>query len=465
MRHLPRIVALICVAAVVIGVVSLRPSSGEAIVVHSITAHDTAALGYSSLVLDTAGNPVVAYQGHEPGFGYDLKLLRCNDPNCDGGGESITGPLADTFRFAGAWPSLKLDSSGYPVVSYFVGAPSVGGALFVMHCNDPLCRGNDEADKVLGVGSITFGQFTSLALDASGNPVVSYYGSNGSVGELHLLHCGDPTCSAGNSTTVPDSGGNVGRYTSLALDASGNPIVSYIDSATDELKVLHCNDPLCEGAGDVIAVPDSGSGNTSLVLDAAGNPVVSYVASGDLKVLHCGDPYCSAGNSVQTVDVTTAIDESIGSTSLALNALGRPIVAYHRLSGLPFYPSTQVQVLSCGNVNCSAGNSVEIVGGSGPDLASTLSMVLDSAGNPVVSYPNSIRQQLQILHCAFPSCSKTPPSVGGVAIDGEQAPLSALEAGEQRTRDLRFWIAGALIGLVGVVVASAFVTGRLRSRS
>ena len=58
-----------------------------------------------------------------------------------------------------------------------------------------------------------------------------------------------------------------------------------------------------------------------------------------------------------------------------------------------------------------------------------------------------------------------PEAVGGVALDGDLAPLGALEAGEQRSRVWGSWLAGALVALLGVVLVSAIVSGRLRSRS
>lgn len=56
--------------------------------------------------------------------------------------------------------------------------------------------------------------------------------------------CNDPNC-AGRSIVTIDSSGFVGSFTSLALDSSGYPVVSYWDQSNSDLKLAHRSDANC----------------------------------------------------------------------------------------------------------------------------------------------------------------------------------------------------------------------------
>ena len=177
----------------------------------------------------------------------------------------------DTAGLVGRYPSLVLDGVGNPVISYHTGWPNYD--LAVAHCNDPNCAGGDESIVAVDTAGNP-GQWISLVLDGGGNPVISYYDVTN--GDLKVAHCNDPNCTGGGESIVAiDTAGDVGMYTSLALDGVGNPVISYYDVTNGDLKVAHCNDPNCVGGGESIVAVDT-AGNvgqfTSLVLDGVRQP-------------------------------------------------------------------------------------------------------------------------------------------------------------------------------------------------
>ncbi|HEY7067782.1 MAG TPA: hypothetical protein VII06_40375 [Chloroflexota bacterium] len=375
---------------------------------------------FTSLRLDGAGNPVVSYYDQANG---DLKLLHCGNPTCTaptgcGAGQNCVTTL-DFAGDVGLYTSLAL-VAGSPVVSYY---DNTQHALKVLRCGNPACTAGNAIFTPDTASDV--GQFSSLALDAAGRAVVSYHDATN--GDLKLLYCASATCPTGHTLAVPDSVGDVGQHTSVRLDGAGNPVVSYFDNTNGDLKLLHCGNPACTAMGpncttgqNCITSPDTvfTSGfYTSLRLDPAGNPVVSYmdVTNGDLKVLHCANPTCTATGSSCTAGKNCVArpdsELNVGFyTALALDGTGNPVVSYFDSS-----PNLNLKVLHCGNPtctaagpNCTAGqNCIQSPDTTG-DVGQSPSLVLDAAGNPVVSYYDVNNADLKVLHCGNPYCTGLP---------------------------------------------------------
>jgi hypothetical protein len=304
------------------------------------------AASFISLALDQADRPVVAfYEGIEA----DLALVRCDEPRCT----SVHMARIDTAGDTGAFASLVLDGTGRPVISYF-GYSTGSFGLRVVHCGDLTCA---SGNTIVAPDDQGFaGSHTSIALDDEGNPVVAY--ADKGYRRLRLLHCGDETCSTGNSISTLGPPGSGVIDTSLALDTRGNPVISYGGrlGQANVLRVLRCGDTVCSAGNTFVTldVADSFEAHTSLELDGSGRPVVSYFGGDTIRVLRCSDEDCRGSVSIASID-----SDSRGRFgSLALDSEGLPVVSYYE------EPRGNLRVARCGDTSCG-GESLPPTSGIG----------------------------------------------------------------------------------------------------
>jgi hypothetical protein len=381
---------------------------------NTITSPDTTGdVGqFNSLVLDAVGHPVISY--------YDatnqrLKVLHCSNTDCSGT-ETSSSPDA------GGSTSLALDASGYPVISY-----SAETGLKVLHCTNADCSGPQTPSSP--DTSPYSGGASSLALDASGYPVISYL-SSFYYPHLNVLHCTNADCS-GVQTPTPVTYTRDGSTTSLTLDASGNPVISFTDPDTN-LDLIHCGNPDCTGTVVQRGVDGYLKWNSSLALDGTGHPVLSYWDGadnlGELRVLHCNYADCGGGATLGTPETTGTVGEF---SSLKLDANGLPVVSYYDRT------NQQLKVLQCGNPSCTDGNRITAPDSSG-NVGQYTSLALDTSGHPVVSYYDVAMGDLKVLTCGnvYNTCynAEGSDSDGDGCPDGQeqQAGAGSESSGGQR---------------------------------
>jgi hypothetical protein len=128
--------------------------------------------------------------------------------------------VVDNSTMVGRTSSIALDSSDNPCISYF---DSMLGAL-------KYAKWTSSAWSVQTVETGNLGEYSSLALDSKDNPCISYFDKRN--GDLKYAKW------TGSAWTiqVTDSPGSVGKYTSLALDSNDSPSISYQDYANEDLK-------------------------------------------------------------------------------------------------------------------------------------------------------------------------------------------------------------------------------------
>ncbi len=366
----------------------------------------TSTARYISLALDGADRPHVAY--YDEGT-HHLRYARLTE-----GGWDVQA--VDGDGDVGSGCSLALDAAGHPHISYY-DYDTVRGALrYAAWDGDATHPWQiavvDDADDV--------GGYTSLALDRLGRPVISYH--DYTHGALKLAR-GAAALSAGASAfswqieTVEDEG-DVGLYTSLALDAEDRPHILHFDLTRRAIRYAGWEGDRWQFA-EVDRAGRVGE-YTSLARDAAGILHVSYydVDGGHLKHAH----RAGAGWSSETVDDAPGAGLY---TSLALDGNGAGHISYQDGYALALKYAFQTPT----------GWQTVTVDADG-EVGAHTSIAVDAAGRPHISYYDATAQAVK--HAARGETGWTvetvervgPPTATALAVDATGAVHVAYCAGE-----------------------------------
>lgn len=318
------------------------------------------------------------------------------------------------------------------------------------------------------------GEYTSLALDGSGYPHLSYYDDTN--GDLKYAY----RDASGWHIETPDEEGNVGRYTSIALGDSGHVHISYYD--LDNHAVIYaCRD----ASGWRFENPDPTAWVnvecTSVAIDSLGFAHISYQASG-LKY---------AWRALYGWQVEPA-DGAGAHSSIAVDSLGRPHISHydydanslkyshksgsewqhHYLDGAHqqgYFTSLALDGADCPHISyrsalsllryayCnSTGWHIVTVDSIGT-VGSYSSLALDNGGHPHISYYDETNRDLKYAYRDDSGWHTVtvdaPGSVGyftSLAVDGAGSPHISYFDGTNQ--DLKYAVLGvtASIDLTGI---------------
>jgi hypothetical protein len=300
--------------------------------------------GFPSLALDTTGQPWISYGRIDSYYGTrELRLARY-----EGGVWKLA--VLDTTSDTGSGPDLALDSAGEPHVSYI--------SCYAIWCSLRYAQPQGPGWQAEILQPVGGGTCNSLALDAADRPHMSYCDEVFNLWYMVL----DGT---GWHTETVDSVGGVGFGASLALDSAGRPGISYYDVTNGDLRYARRTD---QGWHVEIVDYDQRGATTSLVLDAAGRPHISYELSRPGIAILKYAYFDGNGWQLSTVD-----GDGGACSSLALDTAGRPHIAYHGT-----WPTATLRYASFDG----SAWQIETVDGGGEYT----SLALDAAGRPQISY-------------------------------------------------------------------------------
>jgi hypothetical protein len=276
---------------------------------------------YPSLALDSADHPLISYYDVTHG---DLKYARFD-------GTDWLSETVDGVDDVGWWTSLALDGNDHPHIIYY---DNTNDNLKYAHYNgvswqSEIVHSLDNCDTR-----------TSLAVDAAGHPHVAFSHKYGEDCGLVYGQYDGTSWSFGlvDGSSYADNSG-VGAYASLTLDNSGHPHISYhawywyfapwpFPSYTDYcVKHAWSDDGYNWHNETVQCRRDRNVGTyTSLALDSSGRPRISYRSEWNDKL-----KYAWFEGLIWTVD--GLLDAGKGS-SLALDKVDWPHIAYYASAAL-----------------------------------------------------------------------------------------------------------------------------------
>ena len=303
-----------------------------------------------------------------------------------------TVEIVDTTNSVGFQSSITIGSDGFPAISYRDGT---NGDLKFAHCGNATCSNGNTITTLDSEGVVGFE--SSIAIGLDGFPIISYRDITES--DLKVVHCGSVDCASGNTITVVDDLGRTGEGTSIAIGSDGLPIISFRDHFSEQLRVTHCGNALCSenNLSETIDSDDLGGYQSSLAIGADGLPIIAYRVGvvDNLRIIHCGNVRCSNDNIGRTLD-------SAGSTgfspSLAIGSDGLPAVAYKDGS------TSDLNFIRCDDLLCIGIGDVQTLD-DGALTGFEPSMAIGPDGLPIISYQDASKENLVFVHCGDVGCT------------------------------------------------------------
>lgn len=330
---------------------------------------------FCSLDFDTNDNPHISYYDN---WNSDLKYAHWN-------GLYWNIQIIESTGYVGGYSSLRVDSTDKPHIAYQEGIPN-----FDLKYASLLDSGW-EIQNVDSFGYVGF--FASLALDMNDNPKISYVEMiNGSQNNSLKFASWEGTKW---TIEVVDSTGDVGRFNSLDLDSNGNAYISYFDGMNGILKYASQVD---FGWNLELVDYEGYTGNlgsqTSIALDSSDYPHIAYVDEKDFDIR-----YAWYNGSSWSIQVINSDGEYCRGPSLALSPKDYPRISYYDSGDLKYaavnatsFPTPLISpTQNTSPPPAPQPSGIQFVESGVADIGMMSALALDSKGYPCIAYLNRYR--------------------------------------------------------------------------
>ncbi len=348
-------------------------------------------------ITGNSGNQIVYYDTTNKALKYAVCTSSCTVP------ANWTTVTVDTATNTGEYASLAI-YNGLPRISYY---DSTNKELRYATC-DSNCTVPASWTKItVDSSSPDVGWYTSLALDTAGNPRISYFDNGTHFLKYAFCNTACTVAVSWTNLTIDNSANPVGQYTSLALDSSNNPQISYYDAKNKHLKYIACSANCNLLASWTAVVVDSTTSTdvgryTSLQINANGNRAISYYdfQNKNLAYALCTTNCTTAANWSHIIVDSSSSD--IGQySSLQFDGV-MPRIAYYNLQNKVLrYASCSTSCLTASNWTLITADSLS--GGNTGEFSS----FIFTGGIGYISYYDVTNKDLRWTTC---SSSCTTPS-------------------------------------------------------